>query len=149
MRINISVNGRKQEWNVSPNDSLADSLRTNGYTSVKICCGDGACGTCTVLVNGKPTLGCEYLTVRANDTEVTTVEGLGAEAEKIVDCLTLKGAEGCGYCAPGFVVLAFALKRELRNPTFEQVKAYLNGNLCRCTGYNLRAEAVMNYLKMD
>ena len=124
---------------------LRDELR---LTSVKDGCSEGACGTCTVLLNGKPIVSCEYLSVRADGAEIVTVEGLGSEADKIVECLTRYGGEGCGYCAPGFVVLAYALKRELKNPTYDEVKAYLDGNLCRCTGYIVRIEAVLDYLKL-
>ena len=136
-------------WDVSPNEYLAETLRANGCPSVKIGCNDGACGTCTVLLNGKPIVSCEYLTVRADGAEILTVEGLGEEAEKIVDCLVRRGGEGCGYCAPGFVVLAYALKRELKDPDYDTVKEYVDGNLCRCTGYVVRVEAVLEYLKMS
>jgi carbon-monoxide dehydrogenase small subunit len=148
MRVSLTINGKRLEMDATPNDRLADTLRTNGCPSVKIGCGDGACGTCTVLLDGKPSLSCEYLTVRADGAEIMTVEGLGDEAEKIVDCLIRAGAEGCGYCAPGFVVLAYALKREYPNANYEQARMYLNGNLCRCTGYTVRVEAALEYLKM-
>lgn len=148
MKIHVKCNGKQQEWDVTPNEYLADTLRSHGCPSVKISCGDGACGTCTVLLNGKPIVSCEYLSVRADGAEIVTVEGLGSEADKIVECLTRYGGEGCGYCAPGFVVLAYALKRELKNPTYDEVKAYLDGNLCRCTGYIVRIEAVLDYLKL-
>lgn len=148
MKIHVTLNGKKREWDVMPNEFLADTLRSHGCPSVKISCGDGACGTCTVLFNGRPIVSCECLSIRADGAEIVTVEGLGEEAEKIVDCLTILGGEGCGYCAPGFVVLAYALKRELKDPSYEEVRAYLDGNLCRCTGYVVRIEAVMEYLKM-
>ena len=148
MKIHVKCNGKQQEWDVTPNEYLADTLRSHGCPSVKISGGDGACGTCTVLLNGKPIVSCEYLSVRADGAEIVTVEGLGSEADKIVECLTRYGGEGCGYCAPGFVVLAYALKRELKNPTYDEVKAYLDGNLCRCTGYIVRIEAVLDYLKL-
>lgn len=148
MRVSLTVNGKRLEIDATPNDRLADTLRANGCPSVKIGCGDGACGTCTVLLDGKPTVSCEYLTVRADGAEILTVEGLGNEAEKIVDCLIHAGAEGCGYCAPGFVVLAYALKREFPNADYERARMYLNGNLCRCTGYAVRVDAALEYLKM-
>ena len=148
MKIQVTLNGKKQEWDVTPSEYLADTLRAYGCPSVKISCGDGACGTCTVLLNGKPMLSCEVLSVRADGAEIVTEEGLEEETDKIVDCLTRLGGEGCGWCAPGFVVLAYALKRELHNPTYDEVKAYLNGNLCRCTGYIVRIEAVLEYLQM-
>lgn len=150
MKINVTVNGKKQEWDVSADEFLADSLRRYGYTSVKIGCADGACGVCTVMLEDKPIVACEYLSARADGKKILTAEGLGAEGDKIVDALVLLGAEGCGYCAPGYVVLAYAAKKELpKDATYEQCKAYLDGNLCRCTGYTVRIEALMNYLKMD
>ena len=147
MKINLTVNGKKQEWDVAPDEFLADALRRNGYTSVKISCNDGACGTCTVLLNNRPVVSCEYLAVRADGAEIFTADGLGEEGEQIAECLVRLGGEGCGYCAPGFVVLAYALRRELKNPTYDEIKAYLDGNLCRCTGYVVRVEAVMDYLR--
>jgi len=132
---------------VTPNEYLAETLRKNGCFSVKISCNDGACGTCTVLLNGKPTVSCEVLTVRADGCEIMTVEGMGEEADKIADCLVRVGGEGCGYCAPGFVVLLYAMKREMKNPTYEKVREYLNGNLCRCTGYVPRIDAALEYMK--
>lgn len=148
MKIEITLNGKKRSLDVTPNEYLADTLRNNGCKSVKISCGDGACGTCTVLMNEKPVLSCEILSIRADGANIVTVEGLGKEAEKIADCLINYGGEGCGYCAPGFVVLAYALKQENTAHTYDEVKAYLNGNLCRCTGYIVRIEAVLQYLEM-
>ncbi|MPN62494.1 Nicotinate dehydrogenase small FeS subunit [bioreactor metagenome] len=132
-----------------PDEFLADSLRRHGYTSVKASCHDGACGSCTVLVDGRPMLSCEYPAPRAEGREITTIEGVREEAEKFSDCMVRYGGEGCGYCAPGFVMLVIALKRELKNPTLEEIRAYLAGNLCRCTGYMTRNEAVADYLSMD
>ena len=148
MEVHVELNDRKEIWDVPPDECLADTLRAHGCPSVKISCRDGACGTCTVLLDDTPILSCEYLTVRADGHKIRTVEGLGEEAEKIVDCLVHVGGEGCGYCAPGFVVLVYAMNRTLKNPTYDDVKAYLNGNLCRCTGYVVRIEAAMAYLKM-
>ena len=89
MKIHVKCNGKQQEWDVTPNEYLADTLRSHGCPSVKISCGDGACGTCTVLLNGKPIVSCEYLSVRADGAEIVTVEGLGSEADKIVECFHL------------------------------------------------------------
>ena len=150
MKINVTVNGKKQEWQVDNNEFLADSLRRYGYTSVKIGCSDGACGVCTVMLDDTPIVSCEYLSVRADGKSILTAEGLGAEGDKIIDALVRRGAEGCGYCAPGYVVLAYAAKKELgKNADYDTVKAYLDGNLCRCTGYTVRVEALMEYLQMD
>lgn len=150
MKIELTVNGKAQQWDVAPDAFLADCLREHGYLSVKIGCEDGACGVCTVILDGKPILSCEYLAVRAAGKTILTVEGLGQEAEKIAQALVLRGAEGCGYCAPAYVVLAYAAKQELPpNPTYAQVQAYLEGNLCRCTGYSARVESLLDYLQMQ
>ena len=147
MIIHVTLNGVKQEWDVTPNEYLAHTLRKKGISSVKISCDDGACGTCTVLLNGKPIVSCEMLTVRTDGCEITTVEGLGEEGERIAEYMVALGGEGCGYCAPGYVIMTYAMKRELKDPTYEEVMAYLNNNLCRCTGYHTRVEAALNYLK--
>ena len=146
MWIDVNVNGNPEKWNVEPDDYLSESLRKNGYTSVKTSCHDGACGSCTVLIDGKPMLSCEMLTLRAQGKKIETIEGLKEEAEKVVDYLTALGGEGCGYCAPGYVIMVIALKREYPNADLEQIKDYLNGNLCRCTGYVTRNEAAVSYL---
>jgi len=149
VKVNVLVNGKKEEWDIAPDEFLSETLRRYGCTSVKASCHDGACGSCTVFVDGRPMLSCEYLSVRADGREITTIEGVREEAEKVSDCLVRTGGEGCGYCAPGFIMLVIALKRELTNPTLEEIRAYLAGNLCRCTGYVTRNEAVMAYLKME
>lgn len=146
MNIQINLNGHNKVLDVDVNEKLCDTLRKNGCPSVKTGCRDGVCGTCTVILNGKPYPSCEILTARCDGAEITTVEGLGEEADKISRILTRLGGEGCGYCAPGFVVLAYAASRELKNPTYDEVKEYLNGNLCRCTGYITRIETLLEYL---
>ena len=149
MNINVKVNGKSAQWQLSPDEFLSSTLRRYGYTSVKTSCEDGVCGSCTVFVDDKPILSCEYLTARADGKSITTIEGVREEADKVSECLVQGGGEGCGYCAPGFVMTVIALKRELKNPTQDEIRSYLNGNLCRCTGYVTRNEAVMAYLNMD
>jgi aerobic carbon-monoxide dehydrogenase small subunit len=146
MRIEVTVDGKEEEWVVTPNEFLAETLRRYGYTSVKTSCDGGACGSCTVFLNDASILSCEYLTIRADGQSITTLKGVAEEAAKVADCLVQLGAEGCGWCAPGFVMQVIAMKRELKNPTYDEVKAYLNGNLCRCTGYVTRNEAAMAYM---
>lgn len=147
MQVETFVNRKKKIWDVEPDEFLADTLRKNGYTSVKTSCHDGACGSCTVFVDGKPMLSCEYLSVRCQGKQIETIEGVAEEAEKVADYLSELGGEGCGYCAPGYVMMVIALKREKENPTLEEIKEYLNGNLCRCTGYVTRNEAAIKYLR--
>ena len=149
MIIHVTLNGKQQTWDVSPGEKLADVLRKHGCYSVKIGCGEGVCGTCTVLLDGKLILSCKHLAVRADGKEIVTVEGLGEEGDKIAKCLVDRGGEGCGYCAPAFVIITYQMKKELKDPTREDVRAYLNGNLCRCTGYAVRVDAAMAYLAME
>lgn len=149
MKVKVKVNGKAQEWEVGADEFLADTLRRFGYTSVKTSCLDGVCGSCTVFVDEKPMLSCEYPSARIDGKAVTTIEGVKEEAEKVSRYLVEAGGEGCGYCAPGFVMLVIAMKRELDHPTYDQVRAYLDGNLCRCTGYVTRNEAALAYMNMD
>jgi carbon-monoxide dehydrogenase small subunit len=149
MKVNVTVNGEKTEWAVPAGEFLSETLRRFGYTSVRTGCHDGACGSCTVFVDDRPVLSCIYLSARAEGRNITTVEGVREEAEKVAECLVQAGGEGCGYCAPGFVMQAIALKRELSSPSPEEIRAYLAGNLCRCTGYLTRNEAVRAYLGMN
>lgn len=149
MLITLFVNNKQVYWDISPDDFLADSLRTNGFTSVKTGCSEGACGSCTVLVDDIPLLSCEVLTIRMEGKHITTIEGIPQEARQMAECMLNHGAEACGYCSPGFILLVVAMKRELgSSPTHEEMKQYLNGNLCRCTGYISRNLAVEDFLKL-
>ncbi|MDR3146606.1 MAG: 2Fe-2S iron-sulfur cluster binding domain-containing protein [Treponema sp.] len=149
MKLNLTVNGQQKEWDISPDEVLADTLRRYGFSSVKTACHNGACGSCTVFVDGRPMLSCVFLSARAGGRDITTIEGVREEAEKVSECLVRAGGEGCGYCAPGFVMQVVALKRELPKAGPEEIRSYLCGNLCRCTGYLTRNEAVKAYLEMD
>jgi aerobic-type carbon monoxide dehydrogenase small subunit (CoxS/CutS family) len=118
--------------------SLADVLRHDlGLTGTHIGCEHGICGTCTVLVEGKPARSCLMFGVQADDLHVETVEGLATDGE--LDALQQAFADAhglqCGYCTPGFLMLATALLRETPDPTDEEIRAAMSANLCRCTGY--------------
>lgn len=146
MIIKCTINGKQKELNISPDAFLADTLRENGYLSVKKGCDTGSCGLCTVMINAKAELSCNYLSVRADGQEITTLEGVQDEAKEFGDFLAEEGADQCGYCAPGFIMMVLAMKRELDNPTEEEVIDYVNGNLCRCTGYKGQLRAIHKYL---
>lgn len=131
---------------VRADDFLADTLRKNGYVSVKKGCDTGSCGLCTVIVDDRATLSCNYLSVRVEGKNITTLEGVSDEAKEFGEFLANQGADQCGYCAPGFIMMVLAMKRELKNPTQEEIIDYLNGNLCRCTGYKGQLRAIYDYL---
>ncbi|MGC8983335.1 MAG: (2Fe-2S)-binding protein [Desulfurococcaceae archaeon] len=144
VRVSFRVNGEPVELSVKPNELLLNTLRRLGYTSVKYACGIGECGNCTVLVNGQPVLACLTLTVDVNGAEVVTVEGLSKHGlTEVQKAIIEEGAIQCGYCTPAFVIMAEYLLREKERPTVDDVREYLKGVLCRCTGYINVIKAVL------
>jgi len=144
--IRTWVNGRPIETSVPSRLLLAEFLRDRlGLTGTKISCGMQVCGACTVLVDGRPVSACSFLACDADGTEVLTIEGLAKDGrltpvqQAFVDCSALQ----CGFCTPGFVMSATALLSHCPRPTEEEVAHYLEGNLCRCTGYEPIVAAVM------
>lgn len=146
MEISYVLNGRKYTDDVSPAQPLTEYLRSKGCFSVKRGCETSNCGLCTVLVEGKPVLSCSTLTARINGKTVETLEGLQEQAEEIGGYLASEGAEQCGFCSPGLIMNIIGMLRELKNPTEEQIRNYLAGNLCRCTGYVGQLRAIRKYL---
>ena len=126
---------------------LLDLLRDMGCYSVKRGCDTTNCGLCTVLVDGKPSLSCAMPAARAEGKEIVTLEGLQEEAEDFGRFLAKEGAEQCGYCSPGFIMNVIAMMRELKDPSIEEIKEYLAGNLCRCSGYEGQMRAIQSYMK--
>lgn len=147
MKITLTINNTDMEVDVRPDEFLVDTLRKCGYLSVKRGCDTGSCGLCTVWVDEKPTLSCTYLTIRAEGKRITTLEGAEKEAKEFTDFLASEGADQCGFCAPGFIMTVLAMKRELIKPSEEDIIHYLNGNLCRCTGYKGQIRAIRKYLE--
>ena len=133
MEINIKLNGKKVSASVEADLLLIDFLREHGCYSVKRGCETSNCGLCTVLMDGRPVLSCSVLAARANGAEVWTLEGLQEEAQDFVGFIADQGADQCGFCNPGFVMNTIALLREKPNPTDDEIRAYLAGNLCRCS----------------
>jgi aerobic carbon-monoxide dehydrogenase small subunit len=137
--IRLTVNGQHRNATVEPRLTLADFLRERCHlTGTHLGCEHGVCGACTVLLDGAAVRACLVFAVQADGAEVTTVEGLGSEGgglsavqEAFRDCHGLQ----CGFCTPGFVVSVTALLRDNPDPTDEQIRHGLAGNLCRCTGY--------------
>ena len=146
MKIEFTLNGAKARWDAAADDSLFAMLRALGMKSVKCGCETSNCGLCTVWLDGTPVLSSSVLAARVQGRSVTTLEGLQAEAACFGAYLADEGAEQCGFCAPGFIMTVLAMERELKNPTPEDIRAYLAGNLCRCSGYMGQMRAIEKYL---
>ena len=146
MQINIILNGVKVSADVAPDTLLLDLVRSLGCKSVKRGCETSNCGLCTVFLDDKPVLSCSVLAARADGSRVTTLEGLQEEAAEFGGFIADQGAEQCGFCNPGFIMNAIALFREKEYPTEEEIKEYLAGNLCRCSGYEGQLRGIQNFL---
>ena len=146
MEINIRVNGRAIREQIEPDLLLIDFLRAHGCLSVKRGCETSNCGLCTVFLDDKPILSCSMLAARADGHSVTTLEGLQEEASDFVGFIADQGADQCGFCNPGFVMNTIALLRENPDPTDDDIRAFLAGNLCRCSGYEGQLRGIRNYL---
>lgn len=145
-RIELTVNGRAHTGTVEGRTSLADMLRDDaGYTGVHLGCEHGVCGACTVLVDGMPATSCSMLACDVDGREVTTIEGLAraGELDPVQQAFVEHGAMQCGFCTPGMVLAVKSLLAENPAPSEDEVRHYLRGNLCRCTGYVKIIEAVM------
>lgn len=145
-RIRLIVNGEPYEVEVEPHKTLLEVLRDDlNLTGTKGSCGVGECGTCTVLVDGKPMLSCLTLAITVRDRNITTIEGLAKDSKlHILQKIFLeKGAVQCGFCTPSMLLTAKALLDENPNPTRQEVIDYLSGVLCRCTGYVKIVDAVL------
>ena len=134
MNINFWLNGVNRHAEISPDTLLIDFLREQGCFSVKRGCETANCGLCTVLMDGRPVLSCSTLAARIEGKKIVTLEGMQREAQEFGSFLANEGAEQCGFCNPGFIMNVFAMLNEIKDPTEEQIKEYLAGNLCRCFG---------------
>ena len=136
--ITIRINGREETIIVEDADTLLEVLRNRfKLWSVRESCGVGACGSCTVLLEGRPVSSCFVLAARAAGRQITTLEGLsdGQSLHGIQEAFVSERALQCAYCTPGFVLSVKALLDEIPNPSDEEIREYLSGNLCRCAGY--------------
>jgi len=143
--IELKVNGERVPLDIETNETLLDILRNRlGLTGTKYGCGTGSCGACTVLLDGKPVPSCLTLAVSAEGKEVTTIEGVAQNGKlhPIQEEFIRTGAIQCGYCTPGFILVAKALLDENPAPTHEEIRHYIRGNICRCTGYVKIVEAI-------
>lgn len=150
--IQLSINSQPHALEVEAHWTLLDLLRNSlGLTGTKKGCDKGDCGTCIVLVNGKPVNACLYLAVRADKTEVLTVEGLETESglHPLQKAFLEKGAVQCGFCTPGMLMTAAGLLSHNPHPSEEEVRTAISGNLCRCTGYQHIVDAVLDCTDKD
>lgn len=131
------VNGAETELRVEPAERLLTMLRDGlGLTGTKVSCELGRCGACIVHMDGKPVNACLVMAYQCNGTSITTIEGLAeAELHKVQEAFLEEGGFQCGYCTPGMIMSVKALLDETPNPTLDQIKEGLSGNICRCTGY--------------
>jgi aerobic carbon-monoxide dehydrogenase small subunit len=145
ININLNINEKDYEIQVSPNDTLLEVLRDElDMTGSKESCGIGVCGSCTVQMDGKPVRSCLTLALEATDTQIKTVEGLadGDTLSPLQESFIKHGAVQCGFCTPGMLVTSDALLRENSNPDEESIRKVLAGHVCRCTGYQKIVQAV-------
>lgn len=147
MIVTISLNGKKITEDISADMTLYQFVREHGCYSVKCGCETTNCGLCTVFLNEKPVLSCAVLAARADGQKVETLEGLQKEAEEFGRFIADQGAEQCGFCNPGMIMNAIALFREIADPTDEEIRRYLAGNLCRCSGYEGQLRGIHEFMK--
>lgn len=147
MEIEVTINGREHRLEVDPKARLVDFLRVHLYlTGCKEGCGIGECGACVVLLDGEAVASCLILAPQAHRREILTIEGLAGpngELHPLQEAFVEKGAIQCGFCSPGMVLSSLALLRKNPDPTREEVREAISGNLCRCTGYAQIIEAVL------
>ncbi|MEQ9716499.1 MAG: (2Fe-2S)-binding protein [Candidatus Asgardarchaeum sp.] len=147
INIKFTVNGKKYNIDINPEERLLDVLRNKlNLTGVKEGCGEGKCGACTVIMDGLAVNSCLVLAYQVRDKEIITVEGLSrnGELDKLQQSFIENGAIQCGYCTPGMLLSAKALLLKNPNPTEEEIRTAIAGNLCRCTGYINIIKAIKN-----
>lgn len=146
MQIELELNGKKIIDEIESDMVLIDFVRKHGCYSVKRGCETTNCGLCTVFMDDTPVLSCAVPVARAQKRKITTLEGLQAEAAEFGAFIADQGAEQCGFCNPGFIMNAIALFREEEYPSEEEIKEYLAGNLCRCSGYEGQLRGIQAFI---
>ena len=149
MVVTFYLNDVRVSYDVRPDEYLSETLRSHGVKSIKIGCNETTCGSCTLLIENKPVMSCGVLTASIEGKHVTTVEGIQEEAAKIAYHFAEEGADQCGFCNVGYALVIYSLKREIKNPTDEQIIDYVVGNLCRCSGLHSQINAIKAYLKEE
>jgi carbon-monoxide dehydrogenase small subunit len=143
--VSATINGDSTDFLCEPRQTLLEVLRDSlGMTGTKEGCSNGNCGACTVIMDGRPVVSCLVLAVEAEGAEIRTIEGVacGSQLDEVQNAFLEGAALQCGVCTPGFIVQAEALLDENPNPTEDEIRFYLSGNLCRCTGYDKIVRAV-------
>ena len=146
MVVKFNLNGLDVEWTIKPGEYLLDTLRSHNIKSVKKGCDGSACGVCTVLLDDKPVLSCSVLTAKVEGHKVMTVEAIQEEAAELSEYFAKEGSDQCGFCNSAHALMVHALRKENPNPTDEEIRDYMVGNLCRCTGYQGQQKAIKAYL---
>ena len=146
MEITMTLNSKTITDQIDADLLLIDFVRKHGGFSVKRGCETANCGLCTVLMDNVPVLSCSILAARAANHNVQTLEGLQDEANEFIGFIADQAAEQCGFCNPGFVMNTIALLRENPDPSDDEIKDFLAGNLCRCSGYEGQLRGIRNYL---
>ena len=146
MEVTLTLNGKRITRSVDADMALLDFVRNEGCYSVKRGCDTSNCGLCTVFLDDKPVLSCSVWVARADGHKVTTMEGLQKEAAEFGAFIADQGAEQCGFCNPGMIMNALALFRENPEPSEDEIKEYLAGNLCRCSGYEGQLRGIQNFI---
>ena len=147
MKIHVWLNEREITREIAADLPLLEFVRSEGCYSVKRGCETSNCGLCTVWIDHKPVLSCSVLAARADGTHITTLEGVEDRAKEFGTYLAKQGGEQCGFCNPGFIMNVFAMLNEIKDPTEEQIKEYLAGNLCRCSGFVSQTRSILKFLK--
>lgn len=151
-KVEFLLNNEKIQHEVEPNKTLLQMLRQHfDLTGAKEGCGQGECGACTILLDGKPVNSCLLLAVEADGKEIVTIEGLsnGDQLDELQMSFITNGALQCGYCTPGMIMSAKGLLMRNETPTVEEIKQAISGNLCRCTGYKKIVEAIVEVVKKN
>ena len=146
MEINFILNGKRRIEDIKPDTILLDLLRKLGCYIVKRGCDSSNCGICTVFVDDRPVLSCRVLAASIDSHNITTLEGLQDEAEEFGAFIADQGAEQCGFCNPGFMMNAMALLRDNPDPSDDDIREYLSGNLCRCSGFESQMRGIKVYV---
>lgn len=144
--IRFTLNGKKRNAEITSNQTLFQLLRQLGMVSVKCGCETSSCGLCTVLMEDEPVLSCSVPAFRIEGKSIMTLEGLQEEAEPLTRFIAAQGAEQCGFCNSGYVMNIIAMLREIPDPTDDEIRTYLAGNLCRCSGYEGQLRGIRAYL---